>query len=163
MVEHHEAILLLVREEKTGSAFALARALVEGMYRGLWINLPATDVELARFERQDEIGLTMTQLARAVDDAYHAEGFFTELKARSWEALNSYAHTGMLQLGRRFTAHSIEPAYSDREITEVTTSMTTCLILLVERFLAARNHSDECSAVERLTETYGELLHRQPS
>ena len=35
MIEHHEAILILIRQEKIGSAFAMARFVVEGVYRGL--------------------------------------------------------------------------------------------------------------------------------
>jgi len=121
LVEHHEAMLLLIRADKVGSAFALARSPVEGMYRGMWINFAATDAQVARFERDDNIGLTMTQLAQAIDAAYHAGDFFEDLKRRSWDALNSYAHTGVLQLGRRFREHNVEPAYSDGEIFEITT------------------------------------------
>jgi hypothetical protein len=160
IIEHHGAMLLLIRGDKIGSAFALARSLVEGMYRGLWINFVATDVEVARFERTDDIGLTMTELARAIDRAYHAGHFFENLKVRSWDALNSYAHTGVLQLGRRFREHNVEPAYTDAEIFEVTTAVTTCVLLLAGKFLAVQNHPDECRAVEALVETYGPAAGR---
>ncbi len=83
VIEHHEAILLLIRQGKVGSAFALARAGVEAMYRGLWVNLAATDTEAARFERRDDVGLTMTELARAIDTAYEADGFFMNLPRQS--------------------------------------------------------------------------------
>jgi hypothetical protein len=159
-IEHHEAMLLLIRGEKVGSAFALARSLVEGMYRGLWINFVATDIEVTRFERRDDIGLSMTELACAIDGAYHAEQFFEGFKTRSWDALNSYAHTGLLQLGRRFREHNVEPAYSDREIYEVATTVTTCVLILAGKFLAVQNHPDECRAVEELIETYGEAARR---
>lgn len=155
IIEHHEAMLLLIRAGKVGSAFALARSLVEGMYRGLWINFVATDVEVTRFERDDNIGLGMTQLARSIDVAYHAEHFFEELKNASWDALNSYAHTGVLQLGRRFREHNVEPAYSDEEIFRITTSVTTCIVVLAGKFLARQGHADECRAAEALIETYG--------
>ena len=55
IIEHHESMLLLLRNGKTGSAFALACSVVEGMYRGMWINFVATDVQIERFERTDEI------------------------------------------------------------------------------------------------------------
>jgi hypothetical protein len=160
LVEHHEAMLLLIRADKVGSAFALARSPVEGMYRGMWINFAATDAQVVRFERDDNIGLTMTQLAQAIDAAYHAGDFFEDLKRRSWDALNSYAHTGVLQLGRRFREHNVEPAYSDGEILEITTSVTTCILVLIGKFLAVLGHADECRAAEALTETYGPLRRR---
>jgi hypothetical protein len=155
IIEHHEAMLLLVHADKVGSAFALARSAVEGMYRGLWINFAASDAQVGRFERNDDIGFSMTELARSIDAAYQAEHFFENLKIRSWDALNSYAHTGVLQLGRRFREHNVEPAYTDGEIFEITTAVTTCILLLVGRFLARQGHADECRAAEALTETYG--------
>jgi hypothetical protein len=160
IIEHHEAMLLLIRTDKVGAAFALARAPVEGTYRGMWINFVATDPQVARFERNDDIGLNMTQLAQAIDTAYRAGDFFENLKRRSWDALNSYAHTGMLQLGRRFREHNVEPAYSDGEIFEITTSVTTCILLLVGKFLAVQGHANECRAAEALIETYGPLRRR---
>jgi hypothetical protein len=80
IIEHHESMLLLLRYGKTGSAFALACSVVEGMYRGMWINFVATDAQIERFERTDEIGLNMTELACAIDAGYHAEDFFEDLK-----------------------------------------------------------------------------------
>jgi len=157
IIEHHEAMLLLIRAGKVGSAFSLARSVVEGMYRGLWVNFVATDAEVARFERNDEIGLSMTLLAESIDAAYHARGFYVDLKQRSWDGLNSYAHTGMLQLGRRFTGANVAPAYSDAEIFEATTSVTTCILLLAGRFLLRHDHADEARAAEALTETFGPL------
>src|SRR5262249_33975132 len=94
------------------------------------------------------------------DAAYHAGDFFEDLKRRSWDALNSYAHTGVLQLGRRFREHNVEPTYSDGEIFEITTSVTTCILLLIGKFLAVQGHADECHAAEALTETYGPLRRR---
>jgi len=52
---------------------------------GMWINFVATDVQIERFERTDQIGLNMTELACAIDAGYHAEDFFEDLKHRSWD------------------------------------------------------------------------------
>jgi len=154
MVEHHEAMLLLIRNGKVGSAFVLARSIVESMYRGLWVNFCATDAQIRRFEQDDELPVNMTEMAVAIDSSYRAQGFFKNLKDRSWASLCSYTHTGILQLGRRFTGHNVQPAYSDGEISEAITSATTCLLLLVGKFLAVQNHADECREVEGLVGTY---------
>jgi uncharacterized protein DUF6988 len=113
LIEHHGAILLLIRSGKVGSAFALARPVIEGMYRGLWINFCATDEQLQKFDETDELPLTMKELADEIDTKYLADGFFANLKQRSWKALCSYAHNGMLQLARRFTGHQLKPAYTE--------------------------------------------------
>ncbi len=148
-------MLLLIRHDKTGSAFALARSIFESMYRGLWINFCATHAQIEEFERNDELPLNMTQMARAIDEQYRAQGFYEDLKNRGWAALCSYTHTGQLQLGRRFTGANVQPSYSDAEILEVATSETTCVLLLVGRFLAAQNHANESREAEGLIQTYG--------
>ena len=154
MIEHQEAMLLLMRNGKVGSAFALARSIVESMYRGRWLNFCATDAQVEQFERKDELPLTMAEMADAIDEKYRAEGFFADLKKRTWPALNSYTHSGMLQLGRRFTGHKVEPSYKDGEIAAVTTTVTTCILLLVSKFLAVQNHPEDSRAVEALLGTY---------
>jgi hypothetical protein len=154
MNEHHEAILLLIRNGKLGSAFALARSIVESMYRGLWLNFCATDQQVEKFERTDDLPVNMTQMATAIDIKYRGDGFFEDLRKRAWPALNSYTHTGMLQLGRRFTGQNIQPNYTDEEIVATTTTVTTCLLLLTGKFLAARSLANECKEVEALLGTY---------
>jgi len=154
MVEHHEAMLLLIRNGKVGSAFALARSIVESMYRGLWVNFCATDAQLQKFEQKDKLSVNMTDMAIAIDDKYRGEGFFEDLRKRSWPALCSYAHTGMLQLGRRFTGQKLQPSYSDGEIVEATTTITTCILMLVGKFLAVQNRANESKEAEALVGTY---------
>lgn len=112
------------------------------------------------FEQDDELPVNMTQMARAIDEIHRAQGFFTDLKDRGWAALCSYTHTGLLQLGRRFTAENVEPSYSDAEIFEVTTTVTTCILLLVGRFLVLQNHVDDSREVEALIHTYGPVAQR---
>jgi hypothetical protein len=107
--EHHDALLMLLRNGKPGSAFALSRSIVEGVYRGLWLNFVASDAEVQAFEKNDELPINMTEVAKAIDAKYQARDFFEDLKKRSWSALWSYTHGGILQLGRRFTGHKMEP------------------------------------------------------
>jgi hypothetical protein len=155
IIEHHEAMLLLMRNDIIGSALALVRCIVEGVYRGLWINFCATDAQIQDFERHDRLPVNMTQMALAIDAKYHAEGFFEDFRARSWAALCSYTHTGMLQLGRRFTGATAKPAYTDEEVFEVTTTATTCILLLAGKFLAVQKYDGDCREVEALIGTYG--------
>jgi hypothetical protein len=75
-IEHHEAMLLLIRNGKYGSAYALARSIFESMFRGLWFSLCATDAQLQYFEENDELPLdasgkrmNMSSMATAIDVA----------------------------------------------------------------------------------------------
>jgi hypothetical protein len=155
LIEHHGAILSLIRSGKVGSAFALARPVVEGMYRGLWINFCATDEQLRKFDETDDLPLTMKELADEIDTKYLGEGFFAGLKERSWKTLCSYAHNGMLQLARRFTGHQLKPAYTEGEIFEVTTATTTAILTLISKFLAVQKQVESSKAAEHLIESFG--------
>jgi len=167
MFEHHEATLVLVMHDQIGSAFALARSIVEGVYRGLWINLGATDEQVERFARTDEINLGMTALAQANDGTYKLGknvDFFQDFKKRSWDALNSYTHTGMMQLARRFSEHEFKPDYTEKQVVQITTALTTLILILAVYFLTARGdkYMDAANAVEKLTRAYGPLAESIP-
>jgi hypothetical protein len=162
MIEHHKAMLLLIRNDKVGSAFALARSIVEGMYRGMWINACATAEQIQSFDTDDKFPVNMPDMAKAIDAAYKAGNFFEKLKDRGWAALCSYSHSGMLQLGRRFTGSKVEPNYSDGEIYEATATVTTCILLLAGKFLAYQKYAAECASVEALAYSYGPKKGQNP-
>lgn len=163
MIEHHRAMLLLSRNGRIGSAFALARSIVESMYRGMWINVCASDAQIQAFEADDKFPVNMPDMAKAIDEAYRAHGFFEDLRNRGWAALCSYTHSGMLQLGRRFREHRVQPNYADAEIYEATTTVTTCILILAGKFLAVHNHGDESKAVEALVGHYGAAAQTKPA
>jgi Family of unknown function (DUF6988) len=162
VIEHHEAMLLLTRNAKYGSAFALGRSIFESMFRGLWFLLCATDADLQYFEQNDELPpdssgkpMNMQKMASAIDaattrDPNDPNDFFTDLKKRGWKSLCSYTHSGLLQLGRRFTGDKAEPSYNDEEIVEITTSCSTCILLLVGTFLNGQNYVAESNAAAAL-------------
>lgn len=163
-IEHHEAMLLLIRNGKNGSAYALARSIFESMFRGMWFQLCATDAQFEYFDQNDELPLdasgkrqmNMTSMATAIDaatgcDPNDTQRFsFTDLKNRGWKALCSYTHGGLLQLDRRFWSHKGEPGYSEDEFVEITTTCTTCVMLLVGTFLKSQGRGAESQAVEAL-------------
>jgi len=154
-IEHQESLLLLTDIGMTGSAFALCRPAVEGAYRGLWINLPATDEQITKFNQKDDIDLTFAEIAEAIDNAYATQGLFIGLKKRAWSVFNSFAHCGALQIGRRFTKHEVLNDYSDGEIYEMTTIITTCALLLLSLFLKRQSQADSGKEVDALLSTFG--------
>jgi len=155
LVEHQESILLLVMHEKPGSASALFRPVVEGAYRALWINVPATDAEVTKFNDKDKIDLEFGDMATALDNAYGTGDFFQDFKTRAWKHLNSYTHGGMQQIGRRFVKNEVANNYSDEEIYEMTTSVTTIVLLTISFFLKRHGHADSGDRIQALLETYG--------
>lgn len=156
LIEHQESILLLVMHDYAGSATALARSVVEGAYRALWINLPATDEEVKKFNEKDQIDLGFGEIAAALDCAYHLEkDFFEDFKVRAWKHLNSYAHGGMHQIGRRFNKNKVENNYSEEQIYEVTTTVTTIVLLAISIFIKRHDHAEAGDQIQALLGTYG--------
>jgi hypothetical protein len=147
--EHHAAIILLIRSALFGSAFALLRLLEDIVVRGVWIAACATDAEIRRFREKDKIDHSFDDMAKAIDAACGID-YFHDLKKRSWAALNSYTHTGILQLGRRFTGDKLSPSYKDEEKIEVIRTGTTMLLLIVRPFLAKHGYKKEAVQIDEI-------------
>jgi hypothetical protein len=81
--------------------------------------------------------------------------FFHDFKERSWTALNSYTHTGILQLGRGWTGDKLAPSYNEGEITEVIRTCTMCILLLVHPYIAKNGHADASKKVVKLGDYFG--------
>jgi hypothetical protein len=147
--EHHTATILLIRSSLFGSAFALLRSIVEIVVRGVWIATCATDAQIKKFREKDEIDPSFGEMSKAID-AKCGIDFFHDLKTKSWDALNSYTHTGALQLGRRFNGNKLEPSYREGEKIEVIPMSTTMLLMIVRPFLAKHGHNNEAAEIDQI-------------
>ena len=58
VIEHIEAIISLTRSNMNGSAFALVRAVAEGLVRGVWFTACATQPQVLKFRNEDKIDPT---------------------------------------------------------------------------------------------------------
>ena len=79
-----------------------------------------------------------------------ASSTLARLRLRVWKTLNSYTHTGMLQIGRRFTGDKLQPSYNDKEKIEVLRVITASILLLVRPFLARQGHLDSAKEIDKL-------------
>jgi hypothetical protein len=134
------------------------RPVVEGVYRTLWINLPATNEEVEKFNEKDKIDLEFGEIAAVPDRAYDMGDFFQDFKARTWKHLNSYTHGGMQQIGRRFVKHEVANNYSEEEMYEITTTVTTIVLLAISFFLKRHGHVESGDEIQALLKTYGRGL-----
>jgi hypothetical protein len=116
-ISHDEAIHKLCRQNMIASAFALLRSQIESAFRGLWVNLIATDeqVEAIR-ERGEEPFPKFRRMAADIDTAYGAAGWLQSF-ADHWRTLNGYTHTGLEQLSRQFRDEAtLAPNYPEEFI-----------------------------------------------
>jgi hypothetical protein len=154
VIEHIEAIISLTRSNMNGSAFALVRAVAEGLVRGVWFTACATQPQVLKFRNEDKIDPTFGKMSEAIDKQCGID-FFADFKKRAWNPLNSYTHTGILQIGRRFTGDVLEPSYKDGEIIEMIRAITACVLLLVRPYLARQKHNASAKAIDDLGVKYG--------
>ena len=117
-LEHHEAIVHLIRRRLFGSAFALVRPLFESYVRAIWLGKCANDSDLVRFQK----GTLEKEFKDLVSDVEAHEGYnvgvISKVKNGSWRAMNDFTHGGPLQIIRRITADSIAANYADEEVAE---------------------------------------------
>ena len=91
-IEHHAAILFLIRSGFDGSAFALTRSVTEILVRGVWMLACASAEQVQRFVKHDKIDHTFGELSEAVDRTCDLE-CFSEFKRQNWKTLSKATPT----------------------------------------------------------------------
>ncbi len=116
-LEHHKSIVLTTREQLHGSAFALIRIQFEAYIRGQWLHYCASDDELAKFKERDKLDKTFGQLIEDLEgqEAFNV-GVLSRIKQDSWDAMNSFTHTGFVQVLRRISDTELGSNYPEEEI-----------------------------------------------
>jgi len=118
-LEHQKAMVLLVAKKLFGSAFALARLIFEAYVRGVWLQLCASEQEIQNF-KNDKLEKNFSTLIREIEicEGFN-NGILSEAKKANYAAMNSFTHSGYLQAVRRNTENTIEPNYTEEELTEL--------------------------------------------
>lgn len=127
--EHHEAIQFLLEKELVGSAFALVRPTFESTVRGIWLFRCATECEIDEF-KEDKLNSKFSQLTDSVEEFFGAHGSaLSEIRAKFWSGMCSYAHGGYQQAVRRISATDIGPEYSEEAQIGVLSFADFCVVL----------------------------------
>jgi hypothetical protein len=115
-LDHHAAIVVLMRNELYSSSFTLLRALFEAYLRGLWLKHCASDQQAHQFFRGEEPPKTM--VAEIEANETFSGGELSSLKRRHWRAMCDFAHTGGLHLQRWQSEFAVEPNFKEDELEE---------------------------------------------
>jgi hypothetical protein len=162
-IEHHGAILHLLKSGRfDGSAMALARPLIDCVYRALWLHCSRKAEHFASVRAGDSPYPGLPNMADAIDKALPAtDGLFQPLKPFI-AALHGYTHGGLEQLGRRFDAEgNVRATYTDGERFEVVNATTAYLVMLAVawcQIYASGNPVSEprsAAIMQQYNETYG--------
>lgn len=158
MVEHHDAIHLLIQNKLYGSAFALVRALYEPLYRAHWVNACATDNQIDKIIKGKNVFPKMKEMAEEIDNAYGTDDFWQMIKTNSWSAMNDYTHSGMRQLSRRFVENEVAPNYELGEVVEVLDGTNMALLLMALFFFNVYKKTEEIKVIRQMIMEYSDKV-----
>jgi hypothetical protein len=129
--EHHAAILYLLRAGQfDGSAFALARPLVDGAYRAHWLYCCAKPATIKRIREGGNCYPPFEDMAKSIEERMPTDGLFTAVVPYI-KSLHGFTHGGLEQLARRIDEDgNVKPSYavSDKQkLIKFTTAHLTVL------------------------------------
>lgn len=146
-MEHHIAILTLIKSDVPSSAAALARPLLEACYRCTWVSLIASETHAEKINKQKYCWESTWSLGRQVDTFLSKQKkievttFLTILK-RILKSLHGFTHGGLEQLSRQVSGSAIRPSYTDEELIELLTGSDASLGMTLLAFSANINSQD---------------------
>lgn len=124
-VEHSTGVRYLFKTKCTSSAFALFRLQYEALVKSLWVLFVAKDedidsivgiLEEARVTKNKKIfpsiSKMLEQLLSANTPAHRHVLSLVELKDQSWDAMNSFVHSGLHAVRRNITGYPTELIYT---------------------------------------------------
>ena len=118
--EHHKSIALLLEHNCYGSALTLLRPIYEAYVRGKWLLHCATEEDLQKFLKKDDIQRRLRKLVSEIQERdKHAGQMLEEIRAKHVATFSSFVHTGSWQILSRHTEQTIEPNYDERHITSL--------------------------------------------
>jgi hypothetical protein len=154
ILDYDKGILALMRHKYYGGAFALVRPVVEALVRAHVVLMGSvTDVQRIK---DDTYSVNFKTIGGEIDTAFNLEGFFDRfLNDSTRGALHSFTHSGLSQLGRRFTGNDLQAHYQDGEIIEVIHVSSTAVFMVTNLVAKHFKLEDEAEEIEKLFLDWG--------
>jgi hypothetical protein len=156
LVEHHDAIHLLIQNELYGSAFALVRALYEPLFRAHWVGACATTMQIDKIIEGKDIFPKMEDMVEEMDRVYGTGDFWQKIKRNFWSAMNDYTHSGIRQLGRRFIEDAVKQNYDFGEVVEVLDGTNMALLMMALFFFNVHVKEKEIEIIKQMIIEYND-------
>jgi hypothetical protein len=150
-LDHQEAIIRLADMNLFAPSFALLRLELETVFRGLWVNLIATDEQVTAIghEGAEPFPRPFQKFATALDASYNAGGWLSGFVGK-WKTLNGFTHSGLDQLGRRFREDgNIGSNYPDDMVSELVTISGTLLLGMVMPIYRKLGFDEKANALDK--------------
>ena len=153
LFDFHRGVLHLIPLNLCGSAFALVRPSMEALVRA-HIAVKGSAVDVLALQ-QDNYRTNFTTIGPWIDAEFGSGNLFTNFLGHSRDALHSFTHAGISQLGRRFDGHNLKPTYTDGEIIEVIRTSTSAAWMVTNLVTKYLGFAPEAATAEQLYEEWG--------
>jgi hypothetical protein len=148
LFDFHKAILTLVPNGSYGSAFALVRPTMEALVRA-HLAVKGSDADIKNLQ-QDSYRTNFSKIGPWIDIEFGTGNLFANYLGHARDALHSFTHAGISQLGRRFNDHDIKPSYGEAEIIEVVRSTTSAVWMVTNLVTKKLGFDVEATTAEKL-------------
>jgi hypothetical protein len=152
-LEHGKSIVILIENAKFGSAYALARPLIETFIRAAWVQNCATQIEVERLSNRDKINKNLGALIEEVETKTGWPNFFSWIKDNLYKNMHSYTHGGNQLTARRFSDDSLV------HIPDVEEVNALCRLAAIVSFLCLTSIA-KCAAVTDIDNLVVELENK---
>ena len=153
LFDFHRSILNLVPEPLCGGAFALVRPCMEAVARA-HVAVKGTAAHVKSLQ-DDTYRTDFFTIGPWIDSVFGAGDLFTKFFDRARDALHSYTHAGISQLGRRYDDHNLRPSYRDEEIIEVVRVCTSAVWMVTNLVTKHLGWMEEAEKAEELFDKWG--------
>jgi hypothetical protein len=119
------------------------------------IVIKGSQEELAAIQN-DDYKVNFKAIGPRIDADFELEHLMEKfLNEVTRNALHSYTHSGILQLGRRFEGNDLKPNYPDEEITEVIRVATSAIFMVTNLVTKHFGFEDDWKKVGELFGGWG--------
>jgi len=153
LFDFHRGVLSLIPLNLCGSAFALVRPSMEALVRA-HIAVRGSAAEILALQ-QDNYRTNFTTVGPWIDREFGTGSLFTNFLCNARDALHSFTHAGISQLGRRFDGHNLKPTYKDGEIIEVIRVCTSAVWMVTNLVTKHMGFTAEATKAGELYEKWG--------
>jgi hypothetical protein len=155
--DYHKGILSLLQFEFFGAAFALVRPMItDDRSRRPRSRSPQKLGRGLAGIQNDEYTVNFKLIGAKIDADFGLdqlmENFLSDVTRN---ALHSYTHSGLLQLGSRFDGNDIKPNYSDGETIEVIRVTTSAIFMVTNLVTKHFGFEEDWSKVTELYVEWG--------
>lgn len=150
-----DAIRILLEANLPGSAWALARPMLDTYVRGLWLLNHASAKEIEMFLAENKLPGFDKLLGAIGNDEETGGAWIHKICEFNREAFHDLTHGGIEHVLRRITDHSIEPNYPEDEQIRLMHIQIGIQFAIGYEFLALANNQAGIKKLEEMAQQYG--------